>query len=180
MTHNTAMKNLGDTTKMVLQDSKIHMTNIGYTFGKGHLDIRNQSEIIGLDPTSATGSSTFSFTSKGLLRVQTNSMLKLDTDVSFLYNPGITGDVDAAASKRHVLLNDPSSTIWMNSCIMTTGTMGFALDYGRLLIDGKTEMHINSGVGAEAEFGSALTVEIAPSGTLDIHGALKYILTTYP
>lgn len=180
MTHNTAMKNLGDTTKMVLQDSKIHMTNIGYTFGRGHLDIRNQSEILGLDPTSATGSSTFSFTSKGLLRVQTNSMLKLDTDVSFLYNPDITADVDAAASKRHVILNDPSSTVCMNSSIMTTGTMGFALDYGRLLIDGKTEMHINSGVGAEAEFGSALTVEIAPSGTLDVNGALKYILTTYP
>jgi hypothetical protein len=48
-----------------------------------------------------------------------------------------------------------------------------------LLVDGKTTFHINAADGAEVEFGSALLVELAPSGILDIDGPLKYTETTF-
>ena len=176
----TAMKCSLDTTKIVLQDVELHMNNNGCTFATGLLDIKNNVSVLGVDPTSVGGSSVFTFSSKGQLRVLTNSILKLDNGVSFNYQPDTTGDGgNAATSKRHMLLVDPSSTLWFNSCAFSASTMGFALDYGRVLVDGKTTLNINAAVGAEVEFGSALQVEIAPSGILDINGALMYTNTTF-
>lgn len=181
VTHATAMSCLNDASKIVLQDSDIHMTNIGYTFAKGLLDIKNTVKVMGLDPTTTTGIPLFTFSSAGILNVLTNSTLKVERGAKLYYNPDITNDGgDPLVEKYHLLLADPSSALWLDSCYLQTGTMGFALDHGKLFIDGKTFFNINAAVGAEVEFGSALQVEIAPSGILDIDGALKYISTTYP
>ena len=169
-----------DTSKFVLQDSEVHMTSIGATFAKGHLDIKNNVSLFGADETSTSGSSTFTFSSKGLLTILSDSSLSLENGTSFAYSPDTTNDADATASKRHLILTDPSASLSLDGCTVTTSTAGFALDYGRLLVDGKTTLHINATDGAEVEFGSALLVQLAPSAILDIDGALKYTETVYP
>ena len=179
LTNATAMQCTNDTSKIILQDSEVHMTHLGATFAKGHLDIKNNVSILGADETSSA-SSTFTFSSKGLLTVLTDSIMRLEKGTLFDYAPNISGDGgNAAVSKRHLLLSNPSSTLWLDSCTVSTSSAGFALDYGRLLVDGKTTFHINATNGAEMEIGSALLVELAPGGVLDIDGALKYTETTY-
>jgi hypothetical protein len=182
LTNATAMQCINsDTSKIVLQDSEIHMTHLGATFAKGNLDIKNNVSILGTDETSISGSSTFTFSSKGLLTVQTDSILRLENGTSFAYAPDISGDGDVAAvSKRHLYLANPSSTLWLEGCTFTTSAAGLALDHGRLLVDGKTTFHINAADGAEVEFGSALSVELGVGGILDVDGALLYTNTSYP
>ena len=106
-------------------------------------------------------------------------MLKLCRGVNFSYTPDVTGDT-VAAGKRHLVMTDPSSVLWMDAATIQSGSMGLAIDFGRLIIDGKSTFNITNAVDAELEFGSSLNVEISPSGIIDIDGALKYTSTTFP
>lgn len=177
--NNTAIACLDSTATIQIQNSSIFMNNAGFTFDTGNLSLSDNVVFDGADATSPTGTATFTFSSAGDLSVLSSSTMKICKGVIFSYNPDVTGDT-AAEGKRHFVLNDPSSILWLDSAIVQTGTMGFALDYGRLLIDGHTLFNISSALDAEVEFGSALNVEIAPSGIIDIDGALKYTSTTYP
>lgn len=181
ITHVTAMECLTDTTKIVLQDSTVRMSTAGYTFNTGDLDVKNHAHITGLDPTTVGGVATFTFGSNGQLTVQSNSTLQVGRDVGFSYIPNIIADAgDPDLEKRHLFLTDPSSTFWVDSSLVTTGTMGFELLHGRLLVDGHTIFNIDATAGAEVEFGTALQVEISPGAIMDIDGALKYHSTTFP
>lgn len=173
---------LNDNSKIVLQNSTVHLGGAGMTFAQGNLDIRDNCVFEGLDSTVAGGGSPiFTFSSKGLMQVLSGSKLFVDSNLTFSYNPDTTSDGGVASlSKRHVKLVDPSSVLSLHSCSITSGIMGLAFDYGQIYVDGHTYLHVSSTSGAEMEFGSALQVEIAPSGILDVDGILKYTQTTYP
>ncbi len=176
----TAIRATNDTAKIVLQNTNITANNVGFTYSQGSLDLQDKVTLSGLDQTASGGTSIFTFASKGLMTVKSGSSLIMDRGMTFSYNPNTTSDGTNAVKKRHLKLNDPSATLNLNGCTFYTGLMGMALDYGRLLIDGKSVMNISPATGAEVEFGTALDVQIASGAILDINGALKYTSTTYP
>lgn len=172
---------LHDSSIIKLQDTELNITGTDATFDTGSIQVQGSSKITGSDPSVVAGTSTFTFTTKGTFNVLSGANLKLDRGAKFYYNPDITNDgANPLLEKYHFKLADPSAAFLMESSTLQTGAMGFALAYGRLFIDGKTTFNINTGVGAEVEFGTALQVELGASGVLDIDGALKYISTSYP
>ena len=181
LTDADAMECLDNNATIALQDSEVMMRNEGINFALGNLDIKGYVFLSGMDPTTPRTSATFNFSSAGFLKVQTSSIFQLDNRANLLYNPDVSNDLgNLHAAKRHLQLVDPSATLSLNTCSLTSGTMGLALDYGRLLVNGQTTLCVNATPGAEVEFGSALSVELAPGGILDIEGALMYTDTTYP
>ncbi len=176
-----AIQLTSDTAKLELKNSDIVMDSGGLNFGQGNLDISGSVRLAGLDSTSTSGASVFTFASKGSLEVKSGGSLNLDRDVGFFYNPDTSADGgNPALQKRHFKLASPSATLRLDSCNFSTGSMGMALDYGRVLVDGKTSINISPLPGAEVEFGTALDVQIAPGATLDINGGLKYVASSYP
>jgi hypothetical protein len=176
-----AVECLDDNAKITLQDSEIMMRNTGISFAKGNLDINGYVFLSGMDPTTPKTSATFTFSSSGFFTVQTASIFQLDNRANFFYNPNVQNDINnLQTAKRHLRLIDPSATLSLSTSNITTGEMGLALDYGRLLINGQTTLYTSFIPGAEVEFGSALSVELAPGGILDIEGALMYTETSYP
>lgn len=167
--------------KISLQKTDLLLTSAGLTFDTGVLEVNGDVRFSGADQTGAGGGSKFSFTSAGSLDIKTGSKLKIDKGTSFRYNPDITGDGgDPAVQKRHFTLADASSVLELDNATFETGPAGMALDYGNLVINGKTQFKIDSGAGKELELGSALQIDIGPSGSLDVDGAVKYNPTVHP
>ena len=181
MTNATAIQATNDTAKILFQNVSVTSTNVGFTFSQGSMDIRDKVSFFGLDQTAVAGTSIFTFASKGLLTVTTNSSLVLDRGMTFSYNPNITSDGGVVAvQKRHFRMADPSATINLNTCTVASGLMGMAFDYGRILIDGRTILNVSPAANAEVEFGTALDVNITANAVLEVNGGLKYTATTYP
>jgi hypothetical protein len=68
----------------------------------------------------------------------------------------------------------------MNNATLKSGDMGLALDYGSLIIDGKSTLEINSAVSAELELGSSFEVLIQPGAIVEATGPVKYVTTSFP
>lgn len=177
--NNSAIQCLNSNSSITVQNSSIFMNQAGFNFSAGNLIFSDNVIIDGADTSSPTGSTTFQFLSAGNMTINSSSMLKLCRGINFSYNPDVTGDT-VAAGKRHLVMTDPSSVLWMDAATIQSGSMGLAIDFGRLIIDGKSTFNITNAVDAELEFGSSLNVEISPSGIIDIDGALKYTSTTFP
>lgn len=172
---------LNDDSIIRLQDSEISMDQAGLTFDTGNIEVEGFSSILGAVNNATTGTSEFSFDTKGSGTILSGATLKIGRGAKFTYDADVTDDAgDPAVEKYHFTLTDPSSKLWLDTCFFESGANGFALDHGTLYIDGKVDFTINAAAGAEVEFGSALNVEIAPAGILEVDGTIKYNSTTYP
>jgi hypothetical protein len=170
----SAMKCLDDNSKIILQDTSLIMNEAGCNFEKGYLDVKNEVIISGLGQGSITGTSTFAFTSKGILTIKPLSSLKICPDTTFFYNPDTSLDLTSSDSKRHFLLTDCSSSLILDFCTIMSGSMGLAFDFGRMLVDGKTIFKMQYQSGSELELGTALLVELAAGAALDFDGTVIY------
>ncbi len=181
----TALSCLTYDAKIALQDCDLCVDKNNYTFALGSIDVGGLTRLRGCDSTNPGGIPAFNFSTTGTLTVQRASTLALLGDLEFKYmatpTPGATPSAATlAASKRHLKLNDPSSTLLLNCSTLTSTTTGLALDYGNLIVEDKVIFNINSTSGSEAEFGTALDVNIKSGAILEVGGPLKYISTTYP
>ncbi len=164
-----------------MQDCEFIMTNTGITFDTGSLNVSGISAITGADTTSATGTSNFSLTTTGTLTIQSNGTLTINKGTTFTYEPNTANDNSiVSVMKRHFRMQDPSARLILDSCTLSTGTKGLALDYGNLVIDGHTYLNINTAANAEFEIGTGLNTELTPAAMLDVNGPIKYNSTTYP
>lgn len=171
--------------KIALQDCDLCVDKNNYTFALGSIDVGGLTRFRGCDSTNPGGAPLFTFSTTGTLTVQRAATLALLGDLEFKYQatplPGATPSAATlAASKRHLKLNDPSSTLLLNCSTLTSTTTGLALDYGNLIVEDKVIFNIDSTSGSEAEFGTALDLNIKSGAILEVGGPLKYISTTYP
>lgn len=186
--HASALSCLHYGSKFELQDVEICIEDSGYTFALGSIDVKNDVKIKGCDPVNPGGVSLFTYSTTGTLTVQKASSLELFGDVNFTYQAsptptdGLTPFVEADfnASRRKLKLTDPSSTLHLNCCTLTSTDTGIALDYGNFVVEDKVVFNINTTAGAEAELGTALDVSIKAGATLEVGGPLRYVSSTFP
>jgi hypothetical protein len=118
----------------------------------------------------------FYFDSEYDLNIRQDSTLFLDTNVIFAYTP-------ADNSPRHLIMEDDSSELFFNGCLIyLPDTNGLQLIKGHLLIDHKTELYSSGsekkalamtwGDGINAD---NLSVDIFPGANFDVtSGGLIY------
>jgi hypothetical protein len=180
LNHSSGLQCLHDAASVTLHDSVVRMTGAGANFDRGSLNITNNVSIFGVQTGNSADTSVFTFSSKGFLNVSPGAVLRFEHGTNFMYNPNISSDAgNYALEKRHLLLQDPSATMFLDNCNFSTGSMGFALDYGRLCIDGNTNFHIDPSPTGTVEFGSALLVDVAVEATLNVDGSLIFTETAY-
>lgn len=173
--------NTTDTSSLTLQNINLAMNNLGFTCATGHLNILDNATIYGSDPTTPSGTSRFTFSSKGLLTIRSNSILNIAKNTIFKYNPDISADgAVLSVEKRHMVFTDPTSVWQLDNSIVETGTVGMALDYGSAYIDGLTTFNISTATDAQLDLGSAFVITIAPGANLQALGPITYTTTTYP
>lgn len=168
-------------SKIVFENCTLALTEIGFAFSTGNIDVLGTLNVVGGSTTLASSETKFSFASQGLFRVLSNSKLLIDRGVEFEYKANPAGDSNViAVTKRHFLLLDPTSTLEINGGTLHSTTTGFALNYGRLVIDDTVKLVID-GAGLQAcELGSAVELVVRPSATLEVGGILAYINTSFP
>lgn len=167
------------TSTINLQNVTLAMTSLGFTWSTGHLNITDNVTILGSNASSSSGTSVFTFASKGLMTVTTNSTLNITKYTTFTYNPDITSDAGVIATqKRHFVMADTSSTLNLDNCTISTGTIGLALDHGNLYVNGATTFNITTSANAQLDLGSNCIVTVAPGANLIALGPIKYTAST--
>ncbi len=186
--HESALSCLSHDAKIELQDVDVCIEEPGYTFALGNIDIKGNVRFRGCNATTPGGSSLFTYSTTGTLSVLKAATLEIVGDINFSYqatpkpSDGTTSpsSQDYKESKRKLVLSDPSATLHLNSCTLTSTATGIALDYGNLVIEDKVVLDIDPTPGSEAEFGTSLDVNIKAGATLEVGGPLKYVPSTFP
>lgn len=171
--------------EIAFKNSTLIMDNNGLNFTLGNIFIDGYSQFTGANPTTPSGTATFTFSSTGTLTVLTQASLEFKPDTTFIYQPTPTPGATPSsttylASKRKLKLTDPSAALILNGCTVQTTNTGLAIDYGKLFIHNKVAFTSSTSTGAEFEIGAALDVNIMGSGLFQIDGPVKYQFSSYP
>lgn len=168
-------------SKIRLDNTAFIFNQNGFSFSLGNISCQGPCSLTGTNTSSVGGSSTFTFSSTGTFTVESQSSLELAQDTTFLYqpNPG-PGNENLAASKRHFVLTDPSSSLILNSCTFQTTSTGMALNYGKLIVRNLATLLISTSTLANFELGSAVDLQIMGGGIFSVDGPLSYVPTSYP
>lgn len=174
-----AFLSLDDASKIIFQNCTLSINQNGLNLSTGNFSVKDRLEIFGADTASISGLATLTFSSKGNLAVESQSSLTLNKGVIFDYraNPAGNGH-NTAATKRHFLLTDPSSTLHLNGCSLVSTQTALAFDVGTIFVHDLVPFKIDPSLGSEAEFGTALSVNVLAGGCLDVDGPLRYVPTT--
>lgn len=178
-------------SKIKLKNSSIVVKNIngaaGFTYGTGSIDIEGNCAIEGFATDATDGIVKFDWTSTGTLTIKSGATLKMNRGLNFQYKPAILGTHNNwADSKRHLKMEDYSSTLFCDGCTITSTATGLALDRGNLLINNRVLLTASTnntisptGTYLEAaELGSALNIEIFAASLFDLDGNVQYSLTS--
>lgn len=176
----SAFFSLDDTSKICFQNCTLSINQSGLNLSTGNFSVKGSLEVFGADTASVSGLATLTFSSKGNLVVESQSNLTLNKGIIFDYraNPASNGN-NTAATKRHFLLTDPSSKLHLNGCSLVSTQTALALDFGTVFVHDLVPFKIDSTPGSEAEFGTALSVNVLAGGCLDVDGPLRYVPTTF-
>jgi len=154
---------VGDNAKIVFRSSDLLMShNLSVTAGQ----LRFEQDV------RMTGTNQFTLASNKAATVANMSRLLLDTGVQFKYSP-------SSNNRDLLVMEDMTSLLHMNGCVLTTTTTGLRLTKGTLLVDHKNTL-VNDGATALTQgfaFGngiaaSDLTVEMMPGATLGLQSGL--------
>lgn len=160
---------------IILENCSITLGSDGFEFDIGNLTIENASTIRSADSIS-NAFCQFKFSSAGNLCINSGSTLEITRAVDFVYqaNPSLDGN-DTAASKRHLIMTDKSSTIFLDGCTLTSSATALALDRGNLIIDNKVTINTSLAQGEAAEFSSDLSTQILADAQFVINGKIQIV-----
>lgn len=168
-------------SKIRLDNTQFVIDQNGFTFSLGSINCQGPCILSGTNPTTASGTSTFTFSSTGTLTVESQSSLEIAPDTTFVYqaNP-ISGNESLSASKRHLVLTNPSSSLILNSCTFQTTNTGMALNYGKLIVKNLVNLVVSTSALANFELGSSVDLQIMGGSILSVNGPMSYVPTSYP
>ncbi len=169
--------------KIKLQDSNLIINQAGITFGTGSLDVYGYCTLKSRVTNAVGGSTNFDFTSSGTLTLASAAIFEVGRGITLGYKatPNITDLASAtpmSLSKRHLVLTDPSSTLYLNGGSLLSTATPLALDRGNLLIDNKVQWDCPTSADVEAEIGSSVNVEVLAAGSLNINGNVRYLTSS--
>ncbi len=171
---------LDSTSKIIFENCTLVLDKNGIDFSQGNIDVNGFLEVVGGDATTIETISKLTFSSAGLFKVLSQSKMKINKGIEFVYKANPTNNgTNTSATKRHFLLVDPTATLQLDGAVLHSTSTAFALDYGRLIIDDTVNFVID-GVGAEsAEIGSAVELCIKSGATFEVDGIIKYISSSF-
>lgn len=171
---------LDDISRVKFENCTLWINQSGLNLSSGNFSVVGALEVFGADTTSISGQATLSFSSKGNFVVENRSNLTFNKGLIFQYcaNPANDG-LNTRSTKRHFLLTDPSSTLHLNGCSLISTQTALALDFGTIFVHDLVPFKIDTTSGCEAEFGTALSVNILAGGCLDVDGPLRYVQTAF-
>lgn len=171
---------LDQSSKIVLENCTIVVGAAGLEFSKGNIDINGFVQVVGGDATTIETPASLTFSAQGLFRVLTQSKLKINQGIEFVYkaDPANNG-TNTSATKRHFLLIDPTSTLQLDGASLHSTTTAFALDYGRLVIEDKVNFIVDGTDAQSAEIGSAVEVCVKTGAVFEVEGIIKYINSSF-
>jgi len=131
-----------------------------YTMTEGSIEI--------LHHVTLTGTGTFAYQSANPSTIHSNSLLEVDYELTFSYDPLI-------ADNDLLVMTDVSSLLYLNNCTLFSTPTGLHLQKGTLLIDGKVTIQSEAVKKAEAIWcGDGVSsendtnIEVMPAATIDI------------
>ncbi len=171
---------LDQSSKIVLENCTIVVGAAGLEFSKGNIDINGFVQVVGGDATTIETPASLTFSAQGLFRVLTQSKLKINQGIEFVYkaDPANNG-TNTGATKRHFLLIDPTATLQLDGASLHSTTTAFALDYGRLVIEDKVNFIVDGTDAQSAEIGSAVEVCVKTGAVFEVEGIIKYINSSF-
>lgn len=168
-------------SNILFQNAEVFMTSTGLTLDTGNIIVQDLVTFNGVHESVPEGTTSLNFTSTGLFTILGASALTINPDVIFNYSPSIASDGGVAAvQKRHLRFINPSSTLYFKRGQLNVGSMGLAIDYGKLIIDDLVTVNTTTTAGKEFELGVAANTTILNNGILNVIGLIKYMPTTYP
>ena len=166
---------LTDTATINFQNIELVLQNPGLLFSAGNLQVNGRVRVSGGTLTS-TPTTALEFTTKGTIVIGENAEFFIDRNIVLRYNINPVNDTTLAASKRHMTMAYPGSTITLCGCTLESTATGVAFDQGTVQIMDHVTMNISTSTAAQAEFGSNLRVNLSSGAVLDVEGPLKYVV----
>lgn len=120
-------------------------------------------------------SSPINFSSTGNLTIKSGATLTCGAYANLRYLANPSGDgTNTAATKRHFLMEDSTSTLKLIGSTLTGTDTGLALTQGNLLIDGDSTIISSTTNAAALEIASAVNVQIKDNATANFYGPVLY------
>lgn len=114
-----------------------------------------------------TGTSSFIYSSRFGSTIGSGSVLAFDRNITFSYSP-------LAARRNLLIMEDQSSTLYLNGCSLISTRTGLILDTGTLVFDNNVTLSSSAKNSGEAlELRSNLTVKVLGGAKVDIFGYIK-------
>jgi hypothetical protein len=179
--HVTGLACSDSAAKILLQNSNLLINQAGYTFDTGSMDINGLCTVAARVTNAVAGTANFDLATSGTLTLKSGATLKIGRGINFNYNVNANNDsVPTAGMRYHLYFEDPSSTLYLDGCTISTTGLPITFTRGNLIVDNKVQLNADSVVGAgfETEIGTSMNVEILAGGVLNIDGNLKYVATS--
>ncbi len=158
-----------------LENCTITLGTGGFEFDNGNLMVENLLTVRAAD-TTLSGFCPFKFSSTGNLSINSGATLEITRAVDFIYqaDPAFDGN-NTTASKRHLIMTDKSSTIFLDGCSLTSSATALALDRGNLIVDNKVTLNSSFAQGEAVEFSPDLNTQILADAQFVINGKVQII-----
>lgn len=161
------------TGEISLKNCSITLGDDGFDFLSGSIFVENLCTIRS-GQRNPENLCQFKFSSSGNLRINSGSTLKITRAVDFVYQPNpLLDGGNTMATKRHLIMQDKSSTLFLDECSLSSTATAMALDYGNLIIDNKVKLNTSFGQGEAVELSADLNTEILADAQFVINGVVK-------
>lgn len=155
---------MNSSSKIVLKDADLMLSG-DFTFTVGQVEVVGDVNIKG-------NGKTFVYSSPGTLTIDTDATLYFDRNLTFSYESTAS---TYATSRNRIIMNSPTSRLYLNGCTLHTTWTGLKLQTGMLVIDDRVLLESEARNEAEAiMFDSGLKVEVLAGAILDLNGLLSY------
>lgn len=115
------------------------------------------------------------FSSAGNMTIKSGATLTLTNTAVLQYKASPAGDgTNTAATKRHLVLEDSTSTLKIVGSTLTSTDTGLALTQGNFIIKGDCTINSSTKAAAALEFASAVNVRIKTNATANFNGPVLY------
>jgi hypothetical protein len=115
-----------------------------------------------------------SFSSTGNLTIKSGATLKLTDDTTFNYQADPLSLEAEFYSKRHLIMEDSSATLYLRNAILAMGSNGIAFTQGNLILDEQNFICCSTDSSLALEISAAMQVEFLENCELNLLGAVEY------
>jgi len=150
---------LYDNSSITLRDCTLQLFQ-DFTFSTGSMTFEQDVVISGTVP--------FYYTTDQASTIASQSTLHIEDGITFKYFPN-------AANKDLLVMEDATSSLYLDGCTLHVSYTGLQLSTGRLFLDNKVTLSSEARNSGEAfELSSDLQVHVLSDALVDVHGIVKY------